>query len=291
MKSHTVPKRLLKQFAYHDSGTNSLRLWKYTKGQKPYGSASPTTATRIDGFFANPDDAQFEAVVEARLNAEIEAPVNRFLSDISDPAFAATAAQQRSLTRYIFLLFNRTAARKRATEPLMDVKIHAFESFLSNESQLATVAAHWSIQAHFEGHRFGRLITKDDVARSARRMNSFSKSPTALQKTFVEGIADQMVHFDEKLYRGEWKLIRSQPHDPFMISDAPVITFVRSQSGVVSFGVGFHEPNVEVALPISPTVCLHVLPDVLRTLPIAMPTPNEINGGRHASRLNHAPQA
>jgi hypothetical protein len=280
MKSHTVPKRLLKQFAYNDLSTKSPRLWEYRKGKKPNGLASPKTATRIDGFFANPEDAQFEAIVEARLNAEIEEPVNRFLSDISDPTFAATDAQRRSLTRYIFLLFNRSAARKKATEPLMDIKIHALESFLKNDAQLATVAAQWNIQAYYDGRRFERLITTEDVARSARRVNSFSKSPMELQKTFAEGIVNQMTHLDDKLYGGEWKVIRAQPNDPFMLSDAPVITFVRSQSGVVSYGVGFHEPNVEVALPISPTVCLHVLPDVRRTLPTIPPTTYEINRGQ-----------
>jgi hypothetical protein len=85
MKSHTVPQRLLEQFAYRDASTNSRRLWRYEKGRAPYRKASPQTATAVDGFFTNPSDQKFEQQLEKRLAYEIEDPVNAFMPGLADP--------------------------------------------------------------------------------------------------------------------------------------------------------------------------------------------------------------
>ena len=82
MKSHTVPKKLLEQFAYQDAVTRSLRLWRYEKNRAPYGKAPPKTATRWDEHFADPANAAKEAALEARLNQEFEVPVNDFLGEL-----------------------------------------------------------------------------------------------------------------------------------------------------------------------------------------------------------------
>ena len=80
MESHTVPRKLLEQFAYDDAITGSKRLWRYEKGRPPYKKASPRTATRINRHFSDPDDATKESEIEKRLNREFEEPVNKFLS-------------------------------------------------------------------------------------------------------------------------------------------------------------------------------------------------------------------
>jgi len=69
MKSHTTPKRLLKQFSYKHPVEQSDWLWQYTKGNKPNGRKSPTSATRIDGFYADPNDLAIELELETRLTA------------------------------------------------------------------------------------------------------------------------------------------------------------------------------------------------------------------------------
>ena len=63
MKSHTTPKRLLKQFSYKHPVEQSDWLWQYSKGKKPNGRKSPTSATRIDGFYADPNDSAIEVEV------------------------------------------------------------------------------------------------------------------------------------------------------------------------------------------------------------------------------------
>ena len=104
MKSHTTPKRLLKQFSYKHPEEQSDWLWQYSKGKKPNGRKSPTSATRIDGFYADPNDSVIEVEVETRLAQEIEQPVNDFIDEVCDPEFVLTDDRKLALTRYIFML-------------------------------------------------------------------------------------------------------------------------------------------------------------------------------------------
>jgi len=169
MKSHTVPKRLLRQFSYREPSTKSDRLWRYEKGRSPYSKASPDTATRIDGHFADPSDAQLEATIERRLAYEIEDPVNQFITNFCDPTFTMAEDQQRKMTRYVTLLFNRSIARRDATKHLLEIRNRALNSFLASEIQLSTVAAHWNLDTFFRGLSLGRLFSTQDVAKAAHR--------------------------------------------------------------------------------------------------------------------------
>src|SRR5882672_8745079 len=251
MRSHTVPQRLLKQFAYHDANTDSLRLWRYTKGRPPYPGASPKSATRLDGFFAHPNDAEAEAQLEARLAQEVEDPVNAFLADFADTNWTMTEAQRRQMTRYVSLLFQRSRARRSAGGHIQEIKAHALRKFLSNDTQLITVAAHWGIKAHFVGHRFP-LITREYVAKKAQAMLADVMSPFSQQEAFVGFIARAITMLDEPMFRGEWGVIRTSADKAFILSDAPVVTWARSKGGRPSYGLGFHTQDIEVALPISP---------------------------------------
>src|ERR1700722_16983297 len=82
MFSHTVPKKLLEQFAYDDPRTKSKRLWQYQKGLPPWWKASPGRATAWDGHFADPANAAKEEQIELRLKQEFEDPVNEFIEMI-----------------------------------------------------------------------------------------------------------------------------------------------------------------------------------------------------------------
>jgi hypothetical protein len=46
--------------------------------------------------------------------------------------------------------------------------------------------------------------------------------------------------------------------------------------------MGFHLPNVEAFLAISPSSCLHIQPAVERTRPVKIPTVDEINAAQAA---------
>jgi hypothetical protein len=279
MRSHTVPQRLLKQFAYDDEVTRSLRLWRYTKGRPPYPRASPKTATRVDGYFAVASDADLESRLETRLACEIEDPVNAFLAEFSDQGLILTEAQLQQMTRYISLLFHRCRSRRSAGSHLQEVKTYALQKFLSNERQLATVAAHWGINACLRGLMLP-LITSEDVANAAGRMLASFSLPSSQQEGFVSGLVGVFSAVDQPMLRGDWSVVRTTANDPFILSDAPVVTWERLEGGTLSYGLGFHRPNVEVLLPVSPTACLHILPVVNRSRPSIPPSVHEINSGQ-----------
>ncbi len=279
MQSHSVPKCLLEQFAFEHIPTKSLRLWRYAKGRKPFSAASPKTATRIDGYFSDPINAQLESQIEARLADEIEHPVHRFIRNLSDPTFALSDIQRRQMTMYIILLFHRSQARRQASKPMNEIMVNAFRSFLDNETQVATVAAHWGINAYLSGVKLDRLITPADIVISAERYMRHYESSEAERETFLEGIL--RARFDERIFNGEWRTVHTTHNDPFILSDSPVVTWERLGSRF-SYGLGFHRENVELLLPISPTACLHILPAVGRNRTIISPSAGQVNAGQAA---------
>lgn len=270
MKSHTVPRKLLEQFAYDDIVTGSKRLWRYEKGRFPYPKASPRTATRISGHFSDPENAARECELERRLNQEFEDPVNNFLFEIADPGFKLTDERRRQLAFYVQLLFVRSQARRAASTHLQDVFEHALERFITNEPQVLTVAAKWSLD-------LGRLATKKQVIEMARRCSGESFRIVNAQRSYVGMVEKMMSEADEPLFSGEWNYIRTVQAQPFTISDSPVVTWQRLPGDEFSYGLGFHRPEVEILLPISPLVCLHILPRVQRTYANRRPTVVEVN--------------
>jgi hypothetical protein len=278
MKSHTVPRKLLEQFAKYNERTKSLRLWRYEKGRLPYPNASPRTATRIDGAYSHPDIRAKEAELEKRLAKEFEEPVNQFLFQIIDPAFEATDERRRSLTKYVTLLFNRSDARRKATRHLQMVTIQAINSFIDNDRQVQTVAAKWSIDLLLSGNIQGAIVSPDEVRRAARALLQNYDTEHNRQASYAESIERAMSYFDDKLYSGMWRFLKATASEPFIISDAPVVTWERLEKpGQFAYGMGFHRSNVEVFLPLSPLVCLHILPNVERTKPMHEPTTREVN--------------
>ena len=277
MKSHTVPKRLLRQFAYPEGTTGTDRLWRFEKDRSPYSKASPDRATRVEGHFADPNDSEIEAAIERRLAYEIEDPVNQFIARFCDPTFVMTEEQQLKMSRYVTLLFNRSIARRNATKHLLEIRNSALESFLSKDWQLATVAAHWNIDAFYKGLNFGRLLTTENVKNAARRYVVESTSGREAQEWYAQGTLRAIAGIDEALLGGEWRLLPAPMGEVFMLSDSPVVTWRRLASGKINYGVGFHTVDVEVLLPLSPKTCVHILPRVQRTGTAIIPTVTEIN--------------
>jgi hypothetical protein len=281
MRSHTVPKRLLEQFAYDDPRTGVKQLWRYSKDLPPYWRQSPTGATRIDRHFSDPDDAAKEAEIESRLNSQVENPVNQFLSEICMPEFVANDTQRRQLTFYIQLLFHRSEARRKASVHLQGVSVQAMQSFVENERQVLTVAAKWNIDYLLGGGDGTGLFTESDV-RAMR--NRYDRIPVEIraQSCYIRTIEVFMAEVDSSLLDGHWSFIRTSLQNPFIISDAPVVTWERMNDGQFKYGVGFHEPNVEAFVPFSPEVCLHIQPSVERTKPAILPSVEEINTAQAA---------
>jgi len=91
-----------------------------------------------------------------------------------------------------------------------------------------------------------------------------------------------MGFIDEHMRNGEWHILRTTPEHPFVIGDAPVVTWERTDQNELIVGQGFARPNVEVFLPVFPTLCLHILPTAQRTRQVSRPTVDEVNRAQAA---------
>jgi Protein of unknown function (DUF4238) len=126
------------------------------------------------------------------------------------------------------------------------------------------------------------LVTKEHVIASAQACAAEVSRSARSQKSYVAMIEAAMSDMDDKLFAGAWRCLRTTPTNPFIISDAPVVTWERLSAGQVSYGMGFHRANVEVVLPISPLLCLHIQPDVERTRLVVRPSVSEVNAAQAA---------
>jgi hypothetical protein len=144
------------------------------------------------------------------------------------------------------------------------------------------VATKWSMDLLLSGRVKHGLVTTAHVIAIARACAAKLPPEVKAQKSYVNMIEEAMSRIDDKLLAGEWNYIRTVPTNPFIISAAPVVTWERLSNGQFSYGMGFHRAKVEVLLPISPLVCLHIQPDVERTRPSVRPSVSEVNAAQAA---------
>lgn len=276
MKSHTVPKKLLEQFAYDDPVTRSKRLWRYQKGRGPYRRASPKTATRWDGHFAFPANAAKESELEERLEREFEHPVNQFIEMIGYRTFVLRPSHIKPLTGYITMLFSRSRARRAASQGHADLTIEAFRSLPSDKQRLSDLIGKYTMEVINRGLAV-RMVTREEVVAAIENTITAHSDTDEPQRRYIQMVQTMMEYADEKMLNGDWGILHAEPDRPFVIGDAPAVTWERTGNNILNFGQGFGRPNVEVFLSVSPTACLHVLPRVQRTRRVLTPATDEVN--------------
>jgi len=277
MFSHTVPRKLLEQFAYDDPRTKSKRLWQYQKGLPPWWKASPRRATAWDGHFADPANAAKEGQIELRLKQEFEDPVNEFIEMIGYRTFFLDSRRIRLLTGYVRMLFTRSAGRKAASAVLAKTKMEAFRALLKDDKKLSELTAKYTMEAIRLGLLVTEVVTKEQVIAVAENQIAGHSGPDEAQGDYVQAVETMMAFQDEGMLNGQWGIMTTDAAHPFVIGDAPVVTMERTQGNRLYFGIGFARPNVEVFLPVSPTACIHVLPLVARTRQLQPPSVTEVN--------------
>jgi hypothetical protein len=286
MFSHTVPKKLLEQFAYYDLRTKSRRLWQYQKGLPPWWKASPGRATAWDGHFADPANAAKEEQLELRLKQEFEDPVNEFIEKIGYSTFFLSPTCIRLLTGYMRMLFTRSRARQAASKGQTETMIEALRSLRSNEQRISELIGKYTMEV-LERGLGTRMVTREEVIQSIDNSIEKHSAEDEPQRRYIHALETMMEFPDENVLNGDWLIVRTDPDKPFLIGDAPVVTWERTDNNLIYFGQGFARPNVEACLPVSPTACLYVLPRVARTRPVFAPTSREVNMAQAAFATQH----
>ena len=244
MKSHTVPRFLLDQFAYDDLATRSRRLWQYSRDREPWWRASPSTATRFDHHFSHPADPTREERLEARLNQEIENPVHRFLPELRfGGLFPWQQHYVQQLTRYITLLFNRSRNRKGATRENTRIQVESLQTLIANEEQIAQIAARWTIEQIGRGMSPDQaVVTADEVRLRLSETVEQIQTDHHIQSTYVEAMGARPRLFRCALASGQWGIIQTTLDHPFIIGDAPVVTWIRRGNFLFCTDLGLNDP-------------------------------------------------
>ncbi len=132
-----------------------------------------------------------------------------------------------------------------------------------------------------------RMVTRKEVVAAIEKTIAEHSSADEAQRLYVQSVETMMDFADENMLNGQWGILRAEPDQPFVIGDAPVVTWERSDDNRLHFGLGFARPNVEAFLPVSPTACVHVLPRVERTRPPLAPSVVEVNMAQAALATEH----
>jgi uncharacterized protein DUF4238 len=268
MNSHTTAKYVLKQWAFDGPTRGSKRLWRYEKDHSIELQEGLNSATAHKGHFVHPHFPTKEVELEHRLNVEVEQPVNKFLADLKYRVFDIDAGRRALLTRYITVQFHRSLHRKSLKHDHRDLKIDALKDVAANKSEVAAIADRYSITPEEALEGLNRTITRHSTDEQS-------------QREYFEMVEQMIDYTDETLLAGEWERVFTEANDPFVIGDAPVVTWNRVNDIPVP-GFGFGTPDVEVLFPIAPTACLHIAPRVQRTRRVKTPTVREINEAQAA---------
>lgn len=125
-------------------------------------------------------------------------------------------------------------------------------------------------------------MTKEEVIAVTEKQIAEHTRPDEAQRDYIQALETMMTFPDETMLNGQWGILTTDAAHLFVIGDAPVVTFERTERNTLYWGQGFERPNVEVVVPVSPTTCLYILPRVVRTREPRPPHPTEVNPGQAA---------
>jgi hypothetical protein len=184
------------------------------------------------------------------------------------------------------MLFTRSRARRAASQGQTDITIEALRSLLSDEQRLSELIAKHTMDVINLGLA-ARMVTREEVVSAIEDTIATHSDTDEAQRRYIQTVQMMMEFADVNMLNGDWHIIRAEPDQPFVIGDAPVVTWERTEQNILILGQGFGRPNVEVLLPVSPTTCLHLLPRVTRPRPVRMPATAEVNMAQAAFATQH----
>lgn len=164
--------------------------------------------------------------------------------------------------------------------------IEALRALLSDEKLSQLSAAH-TLKMINEGYPLRQMVTKQEIVSVVEGEIAKHTDDNEAQRRYIQTMELMVGFADEKMRNGHWSIIHAEADKPFVIGDAPVVTWERTANNALVFGQGFARSDVEVFLPVFPTACLHVLPLVERTRPVRIPATVEVNMAQAAFATEH----
>jgi Protein of unknown function (DUF4238) len=233
MDSHTVPAKLLKQFAFRDP-VKELRLWRYRKGREPDWDVSPTKATVISGHFSDPLDTAREERTEAQLNQRFENSVHVFREQLGYRTFVFGAYHASAPASFIALLWHRSRARKAVTNLHAEISIEALEKLKARTDLLERIAASWTLDCIRHGARLQEAIGPDKAMGTIDTFIARFIRPGRQQTSCADTMEGVMTDEDTTFDNAQWGVVHTEPDRPFVLGHAPVVTRHCDRTGIAT---------------------------------------------------------
>ena len=106
--------------------------------------------------------------------------------------------------------------------------------FVANEERLALLAAKQTMDLVPQG--LDRMVTREEVITAIDNTIREQSTPDRPQLRYLDTMETVMGFVDERIRDGAWRVLRTAPERPFVVGDAPVVTWERNEQGELILG-------------------------------------------------------
>ena len=132
-----------------------------------------------------------------------------------------------------------------------------------------------------------RMVTKKEAIAAIDSTIAARTNSDAAQRGYIHTMETMMAFTDKGMHSGEWRILRTDPDRPFVIGDAPVVTWSGPLTTSSCSARGSRGRMSKCSCQSFRTECVHVLPAVLRDRPVCTPSTGEVNMAQAAFATHH----
>lgn len=255
VRCHTVPQFYLKYFLPH----NSSLFWIYDKKDSSFREQSPINTTVIgDYYLSSPDkEGKKDSRVEeffSSLEGMVKPILDRWIANPSK----WREDDKPMVSMFLSFIHTRSSRTIEAVKEInnagIDYTIDKLEEVSKNTDKFKKL--YDGFCASDEGKDC--KITFEEF----RQLMTGQRENYIVQVNEKHAIGDSLL-MSEAVYHNlmsmHWSIQYINGDHFFVTSDSPLNLFVQTNNGKAIFGGGIGLPNVEIAFPLSPKLCLWMM--------------------------------
>ena len=248
-RQHYVPTFYLEFFASED-GT----FWVYDKEGGPPRKQTPIN-TAVESYFYSVDTPEGEKnnYIEEELS-KVESVTRPILAHWQTKGVRPQEREILQIAVFLALMHTRVPrsvqSAKEIGEALMTAMVKEWA-----EDDVEGMRKSW--ERFCEVHGKPETLTFEKVLEFARSPEKSAQFRIELNKKAALGMSmEQTMAVRDQLLEMNWCLCTAPSQSFFITSDTPLNVFAPTGEDTAIFGGGLRRPGAEVALPLSPDVCL-----------------------------------
>ncbi|MEW6145133.1 MAG: DUF4238 domain-containing protein [Thermodesulfobacteriota bacterium] len=245
-RSHYLPQSYLRPFLTYDV------FWVYYKGKnEPIAQTPINTGVKNNIYNFKKPDGSIDDSLEKVLSG-----IENDYKMISDKLLQPKSRLDSSDIEKLAIFFSFIATRvprsiELSREIYKELVIHRLKKLSKKREEIERAIEHLKLM-------------EDDVILSVDQFEEFCKDPEknyrlSVNKTLAMASSIELSRdIYLQLMDMNWCLCRSQSDILYVTSDAPLVPLASRYDGLPQIGVGYGLRDVEVTMPISPTLCIHM---------------------------------